>query len=132
MLGVIKPARVLNTKWNRKGELMNQRYVDFDYVMKSIGQLERIKDLTLVRGYHQIFEQYPGLHPDGFDDADSGWPEELKPVCAEMWRRSESPSSSVKPEQMYYINKAFRKLVAESAKGKAVRKTGSPLRIVQE
>lgn len=110
---------------------MNQRNIDFDYVMKNIGQLESIKDVTLVRGYHQIFEQYPGLHPDGFDDVDSGWPEELKPVCAEMWRRSESPTSSVKPDQMYYINKAFRKLVADSAKGKTVRKTGSMQDTVQ-
>jgi hypothetical protein len=95
------------------------------YLLDNIDTLKTIKDMTLLRGYHQIYEQYPGLHPDGFDDVDSGWPEELKPICAEMWHRAESPAFSVKPDQMYYINKAFRKLVAESAKGMTVLKTGS-------
>lgn len=93
------------------------------YLLDNIEKLDTITDTILLRGYRQIFEQYPGLHPDGFDDQDSGWPEELKPICAEMWRRSESQNSTIKPDQMYYINKAFRKLVAESAKGKTVRKT---------
>jgi len=101
------------------------------YLLDNIDKLKTIKDMTLVRGYHQIFEQYPGLHPDGFDEEDSGWPEELKPICAEMWHRSENPAATVKPDQMYYINKAFRKLVADSAKGKTVRKTGSSQSIVQ-
>jgi hypothetical protein len=103
---------------------MGKQNIYLNYVINNIGQLDHVKDLTLVRGYHQIFEQYHGLHPDGFDDMDSGWPEELKPICAEMWRRVESLASSVKPDQMYYINKAFRKLVAESANGMIVRKTG--------
>lgn len=30
---------------------------------------------------------YPGLHPDGFDDTDSGWPRILKRLAAEAWRR---------------------------------------------
>ena len=93
---------------------MNQKYVNFDYVMKNIDNLESLKDLTLLKGYHQIFEQYPGLHPDGFDEDDSGWPEELKPVCAEMWRRAGNPLSSIKADNLYYINKSFRKLMAES------------------
>lgn len=95
---------------------MNRQNVSFDYVVKNSGQLGYVKDLTLVRGYYQIFEQYPGLHPDGFDEVDSGWPEDLRIVCAEMWRRAESPESSIKPEHMYYINKAFRKLVVDSAR----------------
>jgi hypothetical protein len=85
------------------------------YLLDNIDKLKTIKDLTLLRGYHQIFEQYPGLHPDGFDDTDSGWPEELKPVCEEMWRRTENPVSFIKPDHMYYINKAFRKLMSDSA-----------------
>lgn len=93
-------------------------------LLDNIDNLKTITDTILLRGYRQIFEQHPGLHPDGFDDVDSGWPDELKPICSEMWRRSESLDSSIKSDQMYYINKAFRKLVAESAKGKTVRKTG--------
>ena len=84
------------------------------YLLDNIDKLKSIKDMTLLRGYHQIYEQYPGLHPDGFDEGDSGWPEELKPICAEMWRRAESPASDIKPDQMYYINKAFWKLMADS------------------
>ncbi|MBV5341522.1 MAG: hypothetical protein J0665_18530 [Deltaproteobacteria bacterium] len=102
---------------------MIKQNISFNYLMANIGQLEQVKDLTLVRGYHQIFEQYPGLHPDGFDSADSGWPEKLKHVCAEMWRRSENPASSVNPEQMYYINKAFRKLMADSKGQQNERRT---------
>lgn len=29
----------------------------------------------------------PGVHPDGFESDDSGWPELLKPYAAEAWRR---------------------------------------------
>lgn len=94
---------------------------NFKFLLNNIEKLETVKDTTLLRGYHQIFEHYPGLHPDGFDDKGSGWPEELKPICAEMWRRAGSPVSTIKADQMYYINKAFRKLVADSAKRLAGR-----------
>jgi len=100
---------------------MTNQYVWFDYVINNAAHLEQIKDLSLIKGYHQIFEQYPGLHPDGFDDKESGWPEELKPICAEMWRRVEIRESKVNEEHMYYINKAFRKLASESV---ARAKTG--------
>jgi len=89
-------------------------YVNFDFVVKNKKKIDGVKDLTLVKGYHQIFEQYPGLHPDGFDDSESGWPEELRPICAEMWRRVYVPESTITLENMYYINKAFRQLAAES------------------
>ena len=91
------------------------------YLLDNIGKLKTVKDKILLRGYHQIFEQYPGLHPDGFDDKDSGWSEELKPICAEMWRRAGNPAFTIKVDQMYYINKAFRKLVDDSAKRLAGR-----------
>jgi hypothetical protein len=110
---------------------MGKQTVCFDYVIKNIGQLDSVKDLTLVRGYHQIFEQYPGLHPDGFDDPESGWPEDIKPICSEMWRRAESPASSIKPDQMYYINKAFRKLMADSAAQLTGKHTFYKVRAVQ-
>jgi hypothetical protein len=87
----------------------------FDYVVRHSHVLAEVKDLTLLRGYHQIFEQYPGLHPDGFEDDESGWPEGLRPVCAEMWRRVDLRESRITLEHMYYINKAFRKLMAESS-----------------
>lgn len=110
---------------------MKKNNANLDYVLKNIRQLDQVKDLTLVRGYHQIFEQYPGLHPDGFDEIDSGWPKELKPICSEMWRRAESSAAIIKQDQMYYINKAFRKLVDDSAKRRTVLNTGSTLRNVR-
>jgi len=33
---------------------------------------------------------FPGLHPDGFEEADSGWPRVLRRVAAEAWRRAEA------------------------------------------
>ena len=30
------------------------------------------------------------LHPDGFEDADSGWPRALKQFAAEAWRRADA------------------------------------------
>ena len=33
---------------------------------------------------------FPGLHPEGFDDAESGWPVALKRFAAEAWRRAEA------------------------------------------
>lgn len=33
---------------------------------------------------------FPGLHPDGYDDADSGWARALKRFAAEAWRRAEA------------------------------------------
>ncbi len=92
-----------------------EKYAMFDYVLNNLDHLQGIKDQSLIKGYHQIFEQHPGLHPDGFDDPESGWTDELKPICAEMWRRVELDTSEVNEEHMYYINKAFRKLVKESA-----------------
>ena len=33
---------------------------------------------------------FPGLHPDGFEAADSGWPRGLQRIAAEAWRRAEA------------------------------------------
>ncbi len=95
---------------------MSKQAVCFDYVIKNIGQLNSVKDLTLIKGYHHIFEheQNYGLHPDGFNELESGWPEELRPICAEMWRRVDAPESNICIENMYYMNKWFRQLAAES------------------
>lgn len=30
----------------------------------------------------------PGLHPDSYDDEDGGWPETLRKIAAEAWRRA--------------------------------------------
>ena len=33
---------------------------------------------------------HPGLHPDGYDSADSGWPRVLRRFAAEAWRRADA------------------------------------------
>ena len=33
---------------------------------------------------------FPGLHPDGWEDADNGWPRVLNRFAAEAWRRAEA------------------------------------------
>ena len=33
---------------------------------------------------------FPGLHPDGWDEADGNWPRVLRRFAAEAWRRVET------------------------------------------
>ncbi len=42
-----------------------------------------------VRSWCAVSYLNPGLHPDGFDEADSGWRESLKPYAIEAWRRND-------------------------------------------
>jgi len=37
-----------------------------------------------------VAQLFPGLHPDGFEDADSGWPRVLFRFAAEAWRRADA------------------------------------------
>jgi hypothetical protein len=43
---------------------------------------------NFVRAWCCVTYLFPGLHPDGFEDADSGWPRVLKRFAAEAWRRA--------------------------------------------
>jgi len=43
-----------------------------------------------IRTWSSVAYLYPGLHPDGFDDSESGWPTALKRFAAEAWRRAEA------------------------------------------
>jgi hypothetical protein len=43
-----------------------------------------------VRAWSAVAYLFPGLHPDGFDDPESGWPVALKRFPAEAWRRAEA------------------------------------------
>ena len=42
---------------------------------------------TKVRAWSSVAYLFPGLHPDGFQDADSGWPRGLQRFAAEAERR---------------------------------------------
>ena len=47
----------------------------------------------------------PGLHPDGFDCPDSGWPGSLRAYAAEAWRRSDL--GELRDEEMYCSDAAW-------------------------
>lgn len=40
-----------------------------------------------IRAWASIAYLFPGLHPDGFEDAESGWPRSLHRFAGEEWRR---------------------------------------------
>ena len=52
--------------------------------------LETLPKSDFIRAWSSIAYLFPGLHPDGFDDADSGWPRVLRRFAAEAWRRAEA------------------------------------------
>jgi hypothetical protein len=52
-----------------------------------------------VRAWSAVAYLFPGLHPDGFDDSDSGWPRVLKRFAAEAWRRAEA--GELEEEELY-------------------------------
>lgn len=52
--------------------------------------LDQMPRTNFIRAWCSIAYLFPGLHPDGFEDADSGWPRVLQRFAAEAWRRAES------------------------------------------
>lgn len=53
-------------------------------------QLEQLPKRDFMRAWCAIAYAFPGLHPDGYDDYESGWPRVLRRFAAEAWRRAES------------------------------------------
>lgn len=58
-----------------------------------------------MRAWCSVAYLFPGLHPDGYEDADSGWPRVLKPFAAEVWRRAEA--SELSDEELYCSDTAW-------------------------
>jgi hypothetical protein len=52
--------------------------------------LEILPKDRFIRAWSSIAYLFPGLHPDGFDDPDSGWPRVLRRFAAEAWRRADA------------------------------------------
>jgi len=52
--------------------------------------LDKMPKSSFICAWSSIAYLFPGLHPDGFEEADSGWPRVLKPFAAEAWRRAEA------------------------------------------
>jgi hypothetical protein len=52
-----------------------------------------------LRAWNSVAYLFSGLHPDGFEDADSGWPRVLKYFAVEAWRRIEA--DEITEEELY-------------------------------
>jgi hypothetical protein len=61
--------------------------------------LEQLSRDQFVRVWSAIAYLFPGLHPDGYDDAESGWPHILKRIAAEAWRRADA--GELADEELY-------------------------------
>jgi hypothetical protein len=52
--------------------------------------LDKLSKSSFVRAWSSIAYLFPGLHPDGFEYADSGWPRVLRRFAVEAWRRADA------------------------------------------
>lgn len=50
-------------------------------------QLEQLPKTDFLRAWCAVAYLFPGLHPEGYEVAGSGWPRVLKRFAAEAWRR---------------------------------------------
>ena len=50
--------------------------------------LNKLPHKSFVRVWCCVLYLFPELHPDGFEDADSGWPLVLRRFAAEAWSRA--------------------------------------------
>lgn len=60
---------------------------------------EKLSHDAFVRAWSSIAYLFPGLHPDGYEDAESGWPRILKQFATEAWRRAEA--GELADEELY-------------------------------
>ena len=60
---------------------------------------ERLPKPTFVRAWCAIAYLHPGLHPDGYESADSGGPRVLRRFAAEAWRRADA--GELADEELY-------------------------------
>ena len=59
----------------------------------------KLSKRDFIRAWSSIAYLFPGLHPDAFDDPDSGWPRVLKRFAKEAWRRAEA--GELEDEELY-------------------------------
>jgi len=64
-----------------------------------VSPLQRLPHEQFIRSWSSIAYLFPGLHPDGFDESDSGWPRVLKPFAEEAWRRADA--DELTEDQLY-------------------------------
>jgi hypothetical protein len=51
--------------------------------------LKKLNKKTFLNTWKAIFFLSPGIHPDEYQNPNGGWPEELKPLAKEAFRRFE-------------------------------------------
>ncbi len=52
--------------------------------------LDHLSREQFVRAWSAVAYVFPGLHPDGCENVESGWPRALKRFAAEAWRRGDA------------------------------------------
>ena len=103
---------VENLTWQTTGNLVKQRRMKNSiYIPNHLQAAGRELRLALkqpvaelpaesfVRAWCCVAYLFPGLHPDGFEDADSGWPRVLKRFAAEAWHRADA--GELTDEELY-------------------------------
>jgi hypothetical protein len=73
--------------------------------------VERLSREEFVNVWHAIAYLYPGLHPDGYDEPDSGWPRVLKRFAAEAWARFHA--DELTDEELYPCEAAWCRIYDE-------------------
>jgi len=53
-------------------------------------RLDQLPKLAFLRAWCAVAYAFPGLHPDGYEDPESGWPRALRRFAAEAWRRADA------------------------------------------
>ncbi len=61
--------------------------------------LEQLPKPDFIRAWCAVAYTFPGLHPDGYEDAESGWPRALRRFAAEAWRRADA--GELADEELY-------------------------------
>jgi hypothetical protein len=61
--------------------------------------LDQLSHEQFVRVWSVVTYLFPCLHPDGYEDADSGWPRLLRRFAAEAWRRADA--GELADEELY-------------------------------
>ena len=61
--------------------------------------LEQLPKPDFIRAWCAVAYAFPGLHPDGYEDAESGWPRALRRFAAEAWRRADA--GELADEELY-------------------------------
>jgi len=70
------------------------------------GPIKKLSTKKFIRAWCSISYLYPGLHPDGYEDAESGWPRKLRRFAAEAWCRAEAGKLSDNELYCYQASKA--------------------------